>query len=83
MLATQFNSAVNAHNSASTNHFEIVEFLFDLLGKQRRQSVARSDVRSSIILAAGPCFEKLNPRTEDNILDNGLRTNRGAPSLLA
>jgi hypothetical protein len=50
-----------------TYHFEIVNFLPDLLGKQRSEAVASRDFTSAVILATGPGVMKLDTRAESDI----------------
>jgi hypothetical protein len=52
---------------AMTNHFEVVDLLPNLLGKEGSETVAGRNLSTSIILAARPGFVELNARTEDDI----------------
>lgn len=64
-----------------THHLEVVQLLLNLLSKERSQTVARRDVSTSIIFAAGPGIVELYPRAEDKTL--GHHRVRGNRSTLA
>jgi len=47
-----------------THHLEGVELFLDLLGEHGREAVARSNLAPTVVLAAGPCIVKHDPRAE-------------------
>lgn len=61
----QSSLAINSQQrNMTTDHFERIELLLDLLSKHGCQPVAGGNLSASVILAAGPSIVKLYSRTE-------------------
>lgn len=48
-------------------HFEVVDFLPNLLSQQRRQTVAGGNISTTVILAAWPGVVELNARAKHDV----------------